>query len=77
MISVKVGGKPLSLDRTYTLAVNEFIAAGGDGYAMLVKAPRLVDLQTPELLVDHVVRHLSASDQMGGAVEQRVTPVSP
>jgi len=77
VISVKVGGKPLSLDRTYTLAVNEFIAAGGDGYAMLVKAPRLVGLQTSELLVNHVVKHLSASGQMSGAVEQRVMPVSP
>ena len=77
VISVKVGGKPLSLDRTYTLAVNEFIAAGGDGYAMLIKAPRLIGLQTSELLVNHVVEYLSGSGQIGGAVEQRVTPVSP
>jgi 5'-nucleotidase / UDP-sugar diphosphatase len=77
VISVKVGGKPLSLDRTYTLAVNEFIAAGGDGYAMLIKAPRLIGLQTSELLVNHVVEYLSGAGQIGGAVEQRVTPVSP
>jgi hypothetical protein len=44
---------------------------------MLVKAPRLVGLQTSELLANHVVKYLSAFSQMGGAVEQRVTPVSP
>ncbi|MFC0213359.1 bifunctional metallophosphatase/5'-nucleotidase [Paenibacillus chartarius] len=31
---VKVGGKPLDLEKTYRLATNDFIAAGGDGYSM-------------------------------------------
>jgi 5'-nucleotidase / UDP-sugar diphosphatase len=77
VIAITIGGRPLQLDHSYSLAVNEFIAAGGDGYAMLVKAPRLVGLQTSELLVNHVVEYLSASGHIGGAAEQRVTPVSP
>jgi 5'-nucleotidase / UDP-sugar diphosphatase len=40
---VLVGAEPLDPDRTYTLATNNFIADGGDGYDMLVAAPRLID----------------------------------
>ena len=29
---IRVGGKPLELDREYTVATNDFLAAGGDGY---------------------------------------------
>jgi 5'-nucleotidase len=32
---VKIGGKPIDLRKTYTLATNEFMGAGGDGYTML------------------------------------------
>lgn len=32
---VKIGGEPIDLRKTYTLATNEFMASGGDGYTML------------------------------------------
>ncbi|MEG1149465.1 MAG: 5'-nucleotidase C-terminal domain-containing protein, partial [Niameybacter sp.] len=32
--AILVGGKPIDLNKTYKLATNDFIAAGGDGYAM-------------------------------------------
>ena len=35
---VKVGGEPLDLDKTYTLATNDFTAAGGDAYYVLTQA---------------------------------------
>jgi 5'-nucleotidase/UDP-sugar diphosphatase len=31
---VSVGGRPLEDDRLYTQATNDFLAAGGNGYAM-------------------------------------------
>ena len=37
--SVKVGEEPLDKRRVYTLAVNSFIATGGDGYTMLRDVP--------------------------------------
>jgi 2',3'-cyclic-nucleotide 2'-phosphodiesterase (5'-nucleotidase family) len=77
VVSVTVDGKPLSLDRTYSLAVNEFIAAGGDGYGMLIKAPRLIGLQTSELLVNHVVDYISAGGGIAGSPDSRVLPVPP
>lgn len=40
---VLVGGEPLDLNATYTLAASSFVVAGGDGYSSLVGAPQLVD----------------------------------
>lgn len=31
---VKIAGKPIELDKDYTLATNDFMAVGGDGYTM-------------------------------------------
>ena len=35
---IRIAGKPLVLTRTYTLAANDFLTAGGDGYTMLQSA---------------------------------------
>lgn len=35
---VKVGGDPIDLKASYTLATNDFLAAGGDGYTMFADA---------------------------------------
>ena len=35
---VKIGGEPLDLDKTYTLATNDFTAAGGDAYYVLTQS---------------------------------------
>src|SRR3546814_12361898 len=41
--SVSVNGKPLDPTATYTVATNDFIAAGGDGYAVLTETKPLID----------------------------------
>ena len=35
VVSVEVNGAPLDVDRLYTVATNDFLARGGDGYGML------------------------------------------
>jgi len=37
VVEVKVAGQPLDLKKTYKLATNDFLAAGGDGYESLKK----------------------------------------
>ncbi len=37
VVEVKVGGQPLDLKKTYKLATNDFLAAGGDGYESFKK----------------------------------------
>lgn len=36
-----VGGIPMNPTRTYTVATTDFLADGGDGYDMLIRAPRV------------------------------------
>ena len=36
-------GKPLELDKTYTVAINDFLAAGGDGFVVLQQGKKLRD----------------------------------
>ncbi len=36
VVSIEVGGEALDESKTYTLATNDFIVAGGDGYSMFV-----------------------------------------
>jgi len=37
--NVYIGGQPLDLERVYSLAVLDFIGAGGDGYTMIADSP--------------------------------------
>ena len=54
-----VNGKPLDDAKTYTLAVSTFVAEGGDSYAMLKDAPRLINAEqgkkSPDILRAAVV----------------------
>lgn len=34
VVEIKVGGELIDLDKTYTMATNDFLVAGGDGYSM-------------------------------------------
>jgi 2',3'-cyclic-nucleotide 2'-phosphodiesterase (5'-nucleotidase family) len=50
VVSIKVGGEPLDEARRYSVATNDFMARGGDGYDMFRDAPRLLpDLDAPPL----------------------------
>lgn len=42
-----VGGAPLDLSKSYTVATDAFVAQGGDGYGMLTHATHRLDHQTP------------------------------
>jgi len=39
--TVYIHGEPIDLDATYTLATNDYLAAGGDGYAMFEQAEQI------------------------------------
>ncbi len=44
---IRVQNVPLTRDREYTVAVNRFLAEGGDGYAVFLKARDKVEHQSP------------------------------
>ncbi len=65
-----VGGAPLDPDGLYSLATNDFMAAGGDGYTALASAKRLVD--TGEMLRDIVATYIAGTD-IAPQVEDRIS----
>ncbi len=76
VFGITVGGKPLMLDYNYLLAVNDFVAGGGDGYDVLVKAHRIVDLRTSELLVRHLADYLKQTGTIDSTGAPRLHAVS-
>jgi 2',3'-cyclic-nucleotide 2'-phosphodiesterase (5'-nucleotidase family) len=74
VLTAVVGDKLLALDQTYALAVNGFIAKGGDGYKGLIKAARLVDLPAAKLLVGQVADYIAAAGGIDTKLAPRVRP---
>lgn len=72
IISIEVGGKPLDPRATYKLAVNEYIAAGGDGYASLKKGKQIIDASAAPLMATVVMDYIQAKGTIAPAVEGRI-----
>jgi 2',3'-cyclic-nucleotide 2'-phosphodiesterase (5'-nucleotidase family) len=56
--SIAVGGAPLDDDRTYSVATNDFLARGGDGYSQFRDAPRIVPDDDAPPIANEVMVHL-------------------
>ncbi|NCB02628.1 MAG: bifunctional metallophosphatase/5'-nucleotidase, partial [Spirochaetia bacterium] len=54
---VLVNGKSIDKTATYTLATNDFMAAGGDGYTMLDRKITMYGRGLDEVLTDYMVKH--------------------
>ncbi len=62
---VKVNGKALDLNKSYVVATNNFLGAGGDGYKMFTEAPILNEYSAlDEVLIDYIVSLGSASPKI-------------
>jgi 2',3'-cyclic-nucleotide 2'-phosphodiesterase (5'-nucleotidase family) len=61
LLRLTVGGKPVADDRMYRLATIKFVAAGGDGYRVLVRAEQLIPEKDATLLVSQVIAHIKAA----------------
>ena len=72
VVSVKVGDQGLDDSKTYTLATNDFLAGGGDGYAVLPAAKRLVGLTDGKLIANHVMAYISKRKTIAPRIEGRV-----
>ena len=61
-----VGGKPLDKAATYTLATNDYMFGGGDGYVMLKDAKPLLGVRDAKLMANDVMAYIAAKKD-GGA----------
>jgi 2',3'-cyclic-nucleotide 2'-phosphodiesterase (5'-nucleotidase family) len=69
---VTVGGAPLDPARTYTLATNDFMARGGDGYAMFEGARELLSARDARLMANDVMAYVSGKREVAPKVEGRI-----
>jgi 2',3'-cyclic-nucleotide 2'-phosphodiesterase/3'-nucleotidase len=61
IISAAIGGRLVLEDRMYSLATVDFLANGGDGYDMLVKAQRVIDENSGPMLTEAVADYIMAN----------------
>jgi 5'-nucleotidase/UDP-sugar diphosphatase len=69
----RVGGAPLDLNKTYTIALPDFVMNGGDSYAMLKGQTILVDAQSGDLVVTALEKYIASKGTVSPAVEGRIT----
>ena len=73
VVEVTVGDAPLKDDRTYTLATNDFLAKGGDRYAMFEGAERRIAARDSSFMAAHVMEFVEAAGTVSPAIEGRIT----
>jgi 5'-nucleotidase/UDP-sugar diphosphatase len=72
VVEVEIDGKPLDPAATYTLATNDYMAGGGDGYTALVGARDLIDPAAARLMASQVMEHVAARGTVSPKVEGRI-----
>lgn len=70
--SVMVGDVPLSDDTVYTVATNDYMAGGGDGYAAFIGARQIVDAAAGTLMASQVIDSIAARGTIAPVVEGRI-----
>lgn len=73
-LNVTVGGKPLDLNTTYTIANSDFIANGGDNADMLRNVPQITNgYLMRDALIDYIKMQKSKGKNISAKIENRVT----
>lgn len=70
---ITVGGAALDAGKTYTLATNDFLARGGDGYAVFRSGEVLIDSTSGGLMAGQLIDHVIAAGVVSPAIEGRIT----
>jgi 2',3'-cyclic-nucleotide 2'-phosphodiesterase (5'-nucleotidase family) len=69
---VIVAGQPLDPARSYKVAANDYIAAGGDGFAALKQGKLLIDASAGKLMANQVMDYIAAKKTVSPKVEDRI-----
>ena len=70
---IRVGDAPLEDAATFKLATNDFMGDGGDGYAMFIDKPRIIDANAGGLMAQQVIDYIDTAGSVAPAVEGRIT----
>jgi 2',3'-cyclic-nucleotide 2'-phosphodiesterase/3'-nucleotidase len=77
IVDASLGGDAIDPDATYTVATNNFVADGGDGYGMLTDATRVLTPGNGPVLASLIVRRIRAESPIAPEVTGRVTVQNP
>jgi 5'-nucleotidase/UDP-sugar diphosphatase len=69
---VRVGGVALDPERTYTVAIADFMLNGGDGYTMFAGQRVLTSPEAGDLLVIALEKYIVAKREVAPEVEGRI-----
>jgi len=72
IVDLKIKGEPVDLNKTYTLATNDFMAVGGDGYTMLGEGELVGEF---EGLDEALIKYIEKIGEIDYKVEGRITTV--
>lgn len=72
VLTIDVGGVPLDPARHYTLAVNDFLLRGGDGYDRLSAGRVLLRPEDGKLVANDVMVHAKALGRISAGIEGRI-----
>jgi 2',3'-cyclic-nucleotide 2'-phosphodiesterase (5'-nucleotidase family) len=71
--NVMVGGAPVDLNKTYSLATNDFLGRGGDGYSTFAGAKQLLDANQAVLMASQLMNYIADMGTVSPAVDGRVS----
>lgn len=72
VVEVRIGGAPLDPARSYRVATNEYVAAGGDGFEALKRGKTLIDESAAKLMASQVIDYVAARGSVAPKVEGRI-----
>lgn len=70
--AIEINGQPLDPARVYSLATNDFLARGADGYAMLAGKSKITDDSGDALVANDVMVHARKLGTIAAKVEGRL-----
>jgi len=70
---VQVNGRPLDPDRTYIVAIPDFILRGGDGYTMFADQHILVGPEAGTMISTAIEKYVTAQGEIRQQIEGRIT----
>ena len=73
VVSVEINGEPLDMNKTYEVAVNDYMAHGGDGYVTLANLPDTDKNFTYVYLTGALYRYIKNHTPISPKVEGRIT----
>lgn len=70
--AITVDGKPIDLKGSYTVASNNFLLAGGDGYTSLARGKTLIGMTDGKLMANEVMVYLRRLGTVDARIDGRI-----